>query len=216
MTVTLFIAPGCPHCPGMIERLTGMLKNSQLPNLTIINIAVDRQLAEAHAIRSVPTLMIGDSLLSGVQSEQAIQQALDANSGSDPGSDSDQWQRAYNEAFESGQLEEVIEQIDVKTGRLRQLLTMLCDIETPLTSRIAISAVFEHFSDTHALSELIDDICAQADNPAESVRVDIAYLLGLTGSARAIPCLEKLLADDFEEVRETAEEAIDMLQTALH
>ena len=92
---------------------------------------------------------------------------------------------------------------------------MSSNLETPLTSRIGISAVFEHFTGHEKLVELIDDICQLAESEHKSVRVDMAHFLGLTLHDNALSCLGKLVKDDFEDVRETAQDAIDQIQENL-
>ncbi|NNJ91710.1 MAG: hypothetical protein HKP55_08555 [Gammaproteobacteria bacterium] len=208
-SLKLFVAPGCPHCPGMIRLLSDMLKNGKISQLKMINIGVDPVAATKHNIRSVPTLLIGEHVLNGVVTEAEISKWLTHEA------DNDSLTHYFNEAFDQGQLEDVINDLDVKIDKLSHLLVMLCDLETPLTSRIAISAIFEHFENSPALQSLIPALCAQTENDSESVRTDVAHVLGLTGTEEAVPCLQKLAKDTFNDVRETAMEALEEIRQDL-
>ena len=208
-TIELFIAPGCPHCPNMIKMTSEMVKKGDIARLEIINIAEAGELAAQAGIRSVPTFRIKDVVLTGVHQPSELLQWF--KKGDSKASQIDY----YNQAFEQGQLDDIISRLEREPGKLSLLLSMSADLETPLTSRIGISAIFEHFSGTQPLKDLSDEICRLAESEHESVRVDMAHFLGLTQFEKNLPCLEKLLKDEFEDVRETAEDAIAMIQENL-
>ena len=193
----------------MIRLLSEMLKKGTIPQLEMINIGVNPLAATEFNIRSVPSLLIGEKILTGVLTETEITELLSENQ------DNNSLTDYYNDAFEQGQLEDVIEDLDIKIDKLTHLLEMLCDTDTPLTSRIAISAIFEHFEKSPALHSLIPALCAQTQNDSKSVRADVAHLLGLTGNQEAIPCLEQLAKDAFDDVRETALEALEEIRHEL-
>lgn len=208
-TIELFIAPECPHCPNMIKMTSEMVKRGEIAKLEIINIAEATELAAQAGIRSVPAFRIKDVVLTGVHNASELMQWLEK-------ADSETGQvDFFNQAFEQGQLDEIIFKLEQDAGNLSLLLEMLSDLETPLTSRIGISAIFEHFAGSQQLVNLIDDICRLAESEHESVRVDMAHFLGLTHHQQALPCLEKLLKDKFEDVSETAGDAIEMIQENL-
>ena len=60
-SLKLFVAPGCPHCSGMIRLLSDMLKNGKIAQLEMINTGVNPVAATEYNIRSVPTLLIGEA-----------------------------------------------------------------------------------------------------------------------------------------------------------
>ena len=57
------IAAGCPHCPAVLDSLTTLVKSGSIGRLTVINIAVRAEYAEAAHIRSVPWIRIGAFVL---------------------------------------------------------------------------------------------------------------------------------------------------------
>ena len=209
-TLELYIAPGCPHCPNMIKISSELVKQGSIAKLEIINIAVAQELAAKLNIRSVPTFRIGEITLSGAHTLAELQTWIDKSSSEAGLVD------YYNQAFDQGELDKVTQQVEKKPELLKLLLDMLLDLDTPLTSRIAISAIFEHFQNNESLFELIPVLCEKLSDKNESIRVDVAHILGLTGSMSAIACLEKVLADDFDDVRETARESIESIRHINH
>ena len=207
-SIELFIAPGCPHCPNMIKMTSEMVKKGDIAKLDIINIAEATGFASQAGIRSVPAFRINGVVLTGVHTAAELLDWL-AKAGSDAQTD------YYNQAFEQGQLDEIIAKLENNTDHLLLLLQMSANLETPLTSRIAISAVFEHFAGQAPLMNLLDDICRLTESEDNSVRVDMAHFLGLTQHENALACLQKLLDDPFEDVRETAQDANELIQDNL-
>ena len=204
----LFIAPGCPHCPNMIKIASELVKNGDIGKLDIINIAFATDLARQANVRSVPTFRIDDVTLTGVHTLAELQQWIEKSSTDNGLTD------FFNQEFEQGKLDEIIAKVEQKPELLDHLLGMISNLDTPLTSRIGISAIFEHFENTPSLVSLVPRFCELATDPHESVRTDMAHFLGLSGDRSAIVCLEKLLEDDFGDVRETARESIDSILEA--
>jgi glutaredoxin len=208
MSVKLYIAPGCPHCPNMIRMTGEMVKQGKLGHIEIINIAVENTLAKQANIRSVPTFVIGDFMLTGVQTETELLNWLQKSTVQTGRED------YLNQEFEQGQLDHVIELVEQQNDWLDLMLDMLGSMQTPLTTRIGISAVFETLQGSELISRRIEQICRLAADQHESIRVDMAYLLGLSEDRAALTCLEKLTEDSFDEVRQTAQEAIETILDA--
>lgn len=202
--IELFIAPGCPHCPNMIKLTSEMVKSGDIGKLEIINIAVAPELARESNIRSVPTFRIGSALLTGVHNRDELLQWVNKPT-------IEGLTDFFNQEFEQGKLDDIINKVEQETDLLDHLLTMLSNLETPLTSRIGISALFEHFENTQQLGKLVPRLCELASDKHKSIRVDIAHVLGLTGSMAAMPCLEKLAKDEFDDVKETAIDSIEII-----
>jgi len=206
----LYIAPGCPHCPNMIKLASGLVKTGEIATLQIINIAFAVELAKRAGVRSVPTFRIGEMTSSGVHTREELSRLIET-AHTDKGLADN-----FNDRFAQGLLDEVIEQIDSKPDLLSVLLGMMAEPETPLTSRIAITAIFEHYQGRQLLVELIPIICRHLQNPNQNIRIDMAYLLGLTLHASALDCLQALKKDAVSDVRETAIEAINSISGHLN
>lgn len=193
----------------MLRLLSDMVKNGGIGRLDVINIAGLPDEAQEAQVRSVPTMLLGQFRLTGAHSLSEIQEWIDK-------SNSETGLIDYlNQSFDQGELEQITEQARQDNSLLPVMLDMLAEPETPITSRIGISAVLESFSGQAPLQNLIDAICKHAQSKNASVRVDMAHLLGLSHSRDALACLQTLSEDKFADVQETAKEAIEEIEVAL-
>jgi HEAT repeat protein len=71
--------------------------------------------------------------------------------------------------------------------------------------------LLERYADTPELRALLPQLAELSRDADHRVRADACHLLGLTGSAEALGHVEARLADENEEVREIAAEAIQRL-----
>jgi thiol-disulfide isomerase/thioredoxin len=81
---TLLIAPGCPHCPKVLQALSEFVKRGEIGSLEIINIAVHPEAAEKAGTRSVPWTRIGAFELVGALTPQEIRETIEKAGRSDP------------------------------------------------------------------------------------------------------------------------------------
>ena len=68
----LLIAPGCPHCPKMLDALGQMVKDGEIGRLEVINLAVHRERAVEFGTRSVPWTRIGNLEFEGAHSSAEL------------------------------------------------------------------------------------------------------------------------------------------------
>ncbi len=203
--LTLYISSGCPHCQTMLNHLSGLIKEGVLSRLEVINIAVAPADSVDAGIRSVPVVRVGIFELTGLHSLGELTQWIEKSA-------SEQGIRDYiNQEFEQGNLDKMQNLAEKQESIPELMLNMALNQETPITSRIGISAVFEHFAGSRMLRDLIPVLCRAATDEHASIRADAAYILGLSQHTDARPCLEKLLDDEFADVRETAHEALEQL-----
>jgi len=59
--LTLFIAHGCPHCPKALARLLPLAHATPMVDLTVVDGALFSDLADTHAVKAVPTLILDDA-----------------------------------------------------------------------------------------------------------------------------------------------------------
>ena len=78
LSVELFVATGCVHCPVVLNELSEQLKKGAIASMQVTNIAVDNERAAQLNIRSVPWFSIrndsGLMIFSGSHSPKEIQQ----------------------------------------------------------------------------------------------------------------------------------------------
>lgn len=208
--LTLYIAPGCPHCQSMIKICTDLVKAGDIARLEIINIAEALKLAQQAKVRSTPFVKIADFDLVGLHTKQELKDWI-AKAHSNEGK-----MDYINQLFEQGKIDAVEQLIKASVDDRVILLNMLADMDTPFTSRIGISALFEGIEGTDELVALIPQLCDKLPNKHASIRVDIAYILGLTKSRKALDCLQPFIHDEFADVRESVEDAMALINHRLH
>jgi len=204
----LLLAPGCAHCPAVLEGLSRLLKAGQLGRLEVVNVVAHPEAAAEAGTRSVPWCRIGPFELEGAHTPAELAQwTQHAAEGSG--------MSAYlSDLLESQRLPRVIELVDEAPRRLRDLVLLAGNLETPMAVRIGVGAVFEEFAGRAALAEVVPDLGALCRSADPQVRADACHYLGLSGAAEARPHVRGLLDDPDEEVREIAAESLAMLPGA--
>jgi hypothetical protein len=202
----LLMAPGCAHCPLVLESLGRLLKEGRLGRLEVVNVAAHPEAALAAGTRSVPWTRIGPFELDGLYGPAELAGwAGHAAAGTGMG--------AYlAHLLEHRQLDRAAAVARREAGALAALLGLAGSLETPMGVRIGISAVVEELQDTPALRDALPALAGLTASPGPQVRADAAHYLGLTGSDGARQPLERLLADPDPQVREIAAESLAMLR----
>ncbi|MCU0834521.1 MAG: HEAT repeat domain-containing protein [Chromatiaceae bacterium] len=201
----LFVAPGCGHCPVVLDGLGRLLKAGRLARLEAVNVTAEPELASAHGVRSVPWLRIGPFELIGALSPAELAEWVEhAASGTG-------WASYFTHLIEGRRLDAVIRQVEDVPGRLRDLLSLLQDESTPLDVRIGVSAVVEELADTSVLAAVVPELEQLTLSASAQTRGDACHFLGLTGDAQAIPAVRRLLDDEQADVREIAAETLALL-----
>lgn len=201
----LLIAPGCAHCPIVLDGLSQLAKSGRIGRLEIVNIAVHPEIAREVGTRSVPWFTIGPFVLTGAHSVAELTEWADrANDGSG-------MTAYFSHLLETNRLGEVVTMLRDEQGSLQELVPLLEEPDTPMAVRIGVGAVFEEFADTPALMSIVDSLATLVDSEHAQVRADACHYLGLTRSQLAVPALESCLEDENEEVREIAAESLAML-----
>lgn len=203
----LLIAPGCAHCPGVIDALSKLAKEGLIGRLTITNIVSHPEAAQAAGTRSVPWTRIGPYLLAGAHSASELREwAEHAAEGGRMG--------VYlRYLLEQQQLTQVVTIIQDNPNLLHELPPLLGDLETPMGVRIGIGAVFEELQGSGLLNEIVDELGALTRASESQVRADACHYLGMTNNVAAIHYIQPLLDDTHDEVREIAAETLPLLPT---
>jgi len=202
----LLLAPGCPHCPTVLQGLAELVKQGVIGRLETVNIAVHPDVAEKLGARSVPWVRLGEFELEGLHSPAELRQWAE-RAGSGAG-----LAEYYADLLKQGRLQKVLDAVHEGPQRLSALLRLAADPDTELTVRIGISAVIEDMAGSDALKQHFDELAALARSGDPRVRSDAAHFLALTRDSRAEPVLEQLTRDGKRAVREVAEEALQELR----
>lgn len=206
----IFIAPGCSHCPVVLDALTRALKEGRLGRLEAVNLPAHPQEAERLGVRGVPWLRLGPFELTGALTPAEVRQWV-ARASEDSG-----WAEYAVHLIEQRQLDELLILVQQRPGALDDLLRLYADPTTAMATRIGISAVLEDLAGSPALERLAPQLQGLTLADSASLRADACHFLGLAGDARAIFAVERLLQDPNPEVREIAAETLALLRAASH
>lgn len=198
----LLLAPGCPHCPVVLDGLARLVKDGRLGRLEVVNIAVRPERAAELGVRSVPWVRIGAFVLDGLHSPAELAHWA-ARAGTADGV------RDYVRArLKAGALAELEGALAHHPQWLHALLPLVADPETELHVRLGLGALLESLAGSAALQALVPALGELSAHADHRVRSDACHYLALTGSRDAVPFLRARLQDDQPEVREIAQESL--------
>jgi len=202
----LFMAPGCPHCPTVLEGLGRLLKEGRIGRLEAVNVAAQPEYAEALGVRSVPWVRLGPFELDGALSLAELRQW------SERVHDTAGMAAYFDRLLADGRRQKVEQLILDRPERTRALARLLGNPQTGMHVRLGVGAVLEGLQDTGALGEDFVHALGELTRHAEArVRADACHYLALTGNPQAVPYARACLEDPNAEVREIAAETLEAL-----
>lgn len=201
----LFITPGCPHCPVVLQGLSEMVKQGTIGKLTVINAATHPELAAEQGVRAAPWLRLGPFTLTGAQTPAQLQQWA-AWAGSKEG-----LLRYLEHLFKEGDLKAAEAFIAAQPERLALLLATIANPEEAITVRLGANALLEGYAGRDELQALLPQLTELSRHDDHRIRADACHLLGLTASTEARAALEACLQDENAEVREIATDSLAAL-----
>jgi len=201
----LFITPGCPHCPAVLQGLADLVKQGKVGALEVVNVAVHPGRAAALGVRSAPWCRIGPFVLEGTQSPATLRRWADHATSGTGGSD------YLREQLASGRLALAERYVEPRPEALTELLPRLADRATPMQARIGASAIIEDHARDGGLRPIVPALIELSRNDDHRARGDACHLLGVAGIIDAVPALRERLADSSAEVREIATESLELL-----
>lgn len=203
--LSLFIAMQCPHCPHAVGQLLPMADaNPQMRAAIIDGVLFDEQ-AKAHAIRSVPTLILDNHLRWSGQIDMAevLRQCIQR----DPAQLSAASLRQIIETGEAARLAAMMTASDQIFPALFDLLT-----HERWSVRLGAMVVAEYLADDapELADRLIDPLWGRFANLPEPVQGDVVQVIGQLGNEAAKSCLENIASGDYaESVKEAAVEELE-------
>lgn len=201
----MLLAPGCAHCPKVLESLCRLVKSGQLAGLEVINIAEQPEVAEQLGTRSVPWTRIGPFELEGLHSPKELAAwTTHANQGTGMA-------EYLSDLLVTGKLPKAIDLIETQPTYLADLLSLIASLDTPMAVRIGIGAILEEYQGSETLSAQIPTLAELTLAAEPQIRADACHYLGLTGSTEARTFITSLLQDTDAEVREIASESLELI-----
>ena len=201
----MLLGTHCPHCPTILQGLGNLLKSGVIGRLEVINIEARPDVASKLGARSVPWVRIGPFELAGLRSENEFREwAQQASSG--------EGLTAYlKELLSTGEIDKARKLVYEESAGIDALLSAFAEANTPLNTRIGISAIMEDLEGSDLLNGITGRLGELTRHVDARVRGDACHYLTLTGNKAVIPYIEPLLEDPDENVRELAQESIAAL-----
>lgn len=201
----LLLATGCQHCPAVLDGLAALLKDGLIGRLQAVNIAVHPETASELGVRTVPWVRIGHFELDGALTPAELRRWATA-AGKPDGS------KAYCfEMLKSGRRDKVERLIRAQPEQAAALAELLRDPDSSMSVRLGIGAVLEEFHGSGLTESLIPALAELSKNGDPLTRADACHFLTLIGGAAILPHLRACLADENQEVREIAQDALTEL-----
>jgi thiol-disulfide isomerase/thioredoxin len=198
----LLIAPGCPHCPGVLEALGNLVKEGVVGTLEVVNVAIHPERAANLGTRTVPWVRIGRFELDGAFTPGELRlwaERASEDSGIGP---------YLSHLLENQRLPKAVALIRTIPSIVDDLLGLLEQSDTPLVVRIGIGAVMEELEGSDLLTGAFERLVQLTHSPEPNLRADACHYLALSANPEAAPVFRRLLQDEDPEVREIAGESL--------
>ncbi len=199
----MLLAPGCPHCPGVLEGLSRLLKEGVIGRLEAVNVEVHPGRAQELGVRGVPWVRIGPYELEGAVTLDELRRWAEADESLDG------LAAYFLDLLKTGRRAKVEALARQKPERLQALVQLLADPEASMAVRLGIGAVLEEFQGTPVGQAMVPGLGELTRHSDRLVRADACHFLSLIGGEEIRPIMEACLDDPDPEVREIAAETLE-------
>ncbi|MEW6133524.1 MAG: HEAT repeat domain-containing protein [Pseudomonadota bacterium] len=196
----LLMTGGCPHCPAVLQALTGLLKEGVIGRLEVINVAVHIEEAESRGVQSVPWIRIGPFEVEGVATPGKLRELAQ---GVNDDKVFDAW---LLETLKAGKRQKFEALVKREPQRIHALARMMRNPEASMAVRLGIGAILEEFRGTGYSEPLVPELAEMLSSDDRLLRADACHFLTLIGTEAVRPFMLACVDDDDPEIRETAEE----------
>lgn len=203
----IFVAAGCPHCPGAVRALLPLALADGPVSLEVIDSETCSELAEADNVKSVPTLILDQTFRwTGTIRHGDIEELLS------PGIRSGISAGALERLLESGNAGPVAD-LMLQDGQANPGLCQLMANEA-MSVRLGAMMVVEDLLERspELVERLVPELWQQLPQASEPAQGDMLYIIGEAGPPNMVAGINRFLeTDPHPEVAEAAREALERL-----
>lgn len=203
--LTLFIAPACPHCPRVAGQLIKIAMASAMVRLTVVDVELMPESAQAAQIRSVPTLLLEKRMRwTGLPD---LREVLSMCVNRDPTTLS---AHSLRQLLETGDAGRVARMMIAHRRIFPALIDLLCDPKWPVRLGAMVTVEFLSEEDQVLAGELADPLWHRFGGLDEQVQGDVAHILGQIDTPTSRGYLVQIANGPYAEaVRHAAMEILD-------
>ena len=212
LSLSLYVATQCPHCPQAVRQLLPLAAANALVRLCIIDAALFGEEAGQHQIRSVPTLVLDEQFRWTGTIDVA--EVLKLGIQRDPAQISAASLRQLLEAGEAPRAAHLMLESNRIFPALIDLLT-----HDRWSVRLGAMVAVEYLVDQapNLSGQLIDPLCRRFSQLPENVQGDVVHVLGQIPDSKSRDFLAGIVSGDYSAaVKEAATEALAEQNTTLN
>ncbi len=202
----LLMGTHCPWCPKVLASLKDLLADGVIASLETVNVDEQPEFAAELNVRTVPWIRMGPFELEGMRSAAELRDWAN-KAGSRAG-----LAQYLGELLSTGRIDRVQRMVLKDPASLDALLALFADTETPINTRIGISAIMEDLEGSELLKELVETLGELTRHAEARIRNDACHFLSLCGDRKAAAYIRPLLEDSDADVREVAAESLAALE----
>jgi len=204
----MLLGTHCPHCPSVLGSLSELVKQGVISKLEVVNLEQRPDIGRELGVRSVPWVRIGQFEFSGLHSKAELQSWAE-QAGTEQG-----MTKYFEQLLGDGEVMQVLSMISNDHSLLHALIGLVSDADAKINARIGAGVVMEDYEGKPELLALIPELGELTRHEDARVRSDACHYLSLTHDVSVKQYIEPLLDDEHEEVREVAEESLEVLNGA--
>lgn len=212
----MLLSSHCAFCPSVLDSLSKMIKSGELSHLSVINLEANPDAMQKYNVRSVPWVKIGKHELSGSQTLEALQQRVQwtLDDQKSTGKETENTAADFDYLLSEGQVNKVVDAIKQDENSIENILELLGDSGTVLSTRIGIGVVFEEFAGTKLIQSVIPLLGKMTKHDDSRIRADAFHYLGMTANKSAVPFLEAGKDEIDTEIKEIIKDSLEELTDA--
>lgn len=203
--VLLLVGTSCQHCAPVMSSLSELVKEGVIDSLEVINVEKKPELAVELGVKSVPWLRIGWFELEGARSKTELKRWVENISAEDGAKE------YYAEILAQGRVKQCISLLHQYPDTMSAIISLMSDPDEKINVRLGVGVILEEYAPSSEFESFIPELAAFLQHEDSRLRIDACHYLSLTQKPDMIELIKPLLEDVDGEVREEAEESIEVL-----
>ncbi|VAW53471.1 hypothetical protein MNBD_GAMMA05-389 [hydrothermal vent metagenome] len=204
--VLMLMASHCTYCGPMKIILSDLKAQGGINELKILNIEENPELVAELGVRSVPWLQIGPFELQGARTRKELELWLQRAASFEGVSE------YFSEVLAEGKIDYANKLIQRHPETLNNIIDLMADADAKINVRLGVGVIIEELAESEKFKTVIPRLIEYLSHADARVRGDACHYLSLTKDRSYVTIIEKMLADESEEVREIAQDSLDDLR----